>query len=109
MIPDEAVEAAAKGIAAENMKKPWETMSEGVKETFRADAKAALEAAAPFLRAQALEDAATEFEANIGINEFDEQARRDGRPWNHIDDAWEHQGPYMDWLRTRAVTERGGE
>ncbi|MFS0832013.1 hypothetical protein ABC337_15285 [Arthrobacter sp. 1P04PC] len=57
--------------------------------------------------AKALEDAAQDFEDNIGVGEFDELARRDGRRWTHIDDAWEYQGPYMDWLRARAAAARG--
>lgn len=54
-------------------------------------------------KAEALEEAATDFEDNIGVGEFDELARRDGRRWTHIDEAWEYQGPYMDWLRARAA------
>lgn len=56
--------------------------------------------------AQALEEAATDFEDNIGVNDFDEQARRDGKRWGHIEESWEHQGPYMDWLRARAASIR---
>lgn len=52
--------------------------------------------------AQALRDAADDFEDNMGVGEFDEWARRDGKRWGHIEEAWEHQGPYMDWLRARA-------
>jgi hypothetical protein len=58
-------------------------------------------------QAQALEDAAQDFEDNMGVTEFDEWARRDGARWTHIEDAWEYQGPYMDWLRARAATVRG--
>lgn len=54
-------------------------------------------------KALALEEAAQDFEDNIGVGEFDELARRDGARWTHIDDAWEYQGPYMDWLRASAV------
>jgi len=58
-------------------------------------------------RAGALEDAADDFEDNVGITEFDEQSRRDGRRWGHIEEAWGHQGAYMDWLRVRAAAVRG--
>lgn len=109
-ISNESVESAAQGIAAVNLtSRPWANLSEGVQETFRCDARAALEAAAPIIRAEALEAAADDFESNIGITEFDEQARRAGGRWRHIEESWEHQGPYMDWLRARAVAVRGGE
>jgi hypothetical protein len=58
-------------------------------------------------KAVALEEAAQDFEDNMGVGEFDEWARRDGGRWTHIDDAWEYQGPYMDWLRARAAAVRG--
>jgi hypothetical protein len=90
VIPDEAVEAA------------WEQARAD-----RDDVRRILEAAAPFFAAKALEDAATEFEDNMGVGEFEEWARRDGRRWNHIEESWEHQGPYMDWLRARAAAVRG--
>ena len=60
-------------------------------------------------QAVALEEAADDFEGNIGVGEFDELASRDGMRWTRIHDAWEYQGPYMDWLRARAVTVRGGQ
>ncbi|WP_426940283.1 hypothetical protein [Pseudarthrobacter sp. S6] len=53
-------------------------------------------------QAEALREAVEDFEDNMGVQEFDEWARRDGRRWAHIEDAWEYQGPYMDWLRARA-------
>jgi hypothetical protein len=59
--------------------------------------------------ARALEEAASDFEDNMGVGEFDEWARRDGARWNHIEESWEHQGPYMDWLRARAASLRGEE
>jgi hypothetical protein len=58
-------------------------------------------------KAGALEEAAQDFEDNIGVGEFNELAQRDGRRWTHIEDAWEYQGPYMDWLRARAAAVRG--
>jgi hypothetical protein len=65
--------------------------------------RAALVAMVREAGAKALEEAASDFEDNMGVGEFDEWARRDGRRWTHIDDAWEYQGPYMDWLRARAA------
>lgn len=54
MIPDEAVEAAARGIALLNLSsKPWGAIGEEVKNTFRDDARAALAAATPFMLAEA--------------------------------------------------------
>jgi hypothetical protein len=59
VVPQEAVEAAAIGIAHENMSsRKWADLSEGIRDTFLADARAALEAAAPFIAAKALEGAA---------------------------------------------------
>lgn len=97
MIPAEAVDAALRAWGIRGGLSP-----EGIVRNI-------LEAAAPYLRAGALEDAAQEFEDGIGVAEFDELSRRDGGHWAHIEDAWEHQGPYMDWLRARAAAERGGE
>jgi hypothetical protein len=52
-ISDEAVEAAAVGIASANItRRKWDEFSEGVRNTFRDDARAALEAAAPHLMAE---------------------------------------------------------
>lgn len=54
-------------------------------------------------KAEALEEAAGDFESHVGVGEFAEKSTRDGRYWAHINEAWEHQGPYMDWLRSRAA------
>jgi 2C-methyl-D-erythritol 2,4-cyclodiphosphate synthase len=87
--------------------------SQGISDTDDADEvfhahQAAMLTAAGFgpvaeAKAEALEEAAQDFEDNIGVCEFDELARRDGAHWTHIADAWEYQGPYMDWLRNRAA------
>ncbi len=79
MIPDEAVKAAALAMAP---------VAKGLEATILA--QAALTAAAPFLRAQALEDAA------------DVLARSTVRdPLGKA--TFEN---YAEWLRARAVTER---
>lgn len=57
--------------------------------------------------AKALEDAAEDFESNVGVSEFSDQSVRDDCRWGHIEEAWEYQGPYMDWLRNRAAAVRG--
>ena len=57
------------------------------------------------VRAQALRDAVDEFESHVGVGEFEDQSTREAKPWAHVDEAWEHQGPYMDWLRNRAEQE----
>lgn len=55
------------------------------------------------VKADALREAVIDFEDNVGIGEFAEQSHRSSRGgWAHIDEAWESQGPYMDWLRNRA-------
>jgi hypothetical protein len=58
-------------------------------------------------KAEALEEAADDFEGNVGVGEFAELSTRDGNPWGHVEESWEHQGPYMDWLRNRAAALRG--
>ena len=88
MIPAEAVEAAAKvladciGTGANN----WEWHVD--------DARALLEAAAPYIRAQALEDAA--------------QAGADPSP-EDMDTYFIDQADVGRWLSARAAAERGGE
>ena len=59
------------------------------------------------VRAEALREAADEFESHVGVGEFEEQTVRDGIPWAHTAEAWEHQGPFMAWLRNRADEEAG--
>lgn len=54
MIPDEAVEAAARAFYQNQTGMEWESRSEVLKETLRGDARAALEAAAPHLMAAAV-------------------------------------------------------
>jgi len=59
VIPDEAVEAAARALwSPSNEGDTWESEHEPYKDHTRAEAKRALEAAAPHLRAVAFEDAA---------------------------------------------------
>lgn len=77
-ISDEAVEAAADAV-----RDLWDS---GDPVTAEMEAHAALEAAAPYLRAQALEDAAD-----------DPELRLSG-----------HSGISITRLRARAVAERGG-
>lgn len=52
--------------------------------------------------ADALERAASDFEHDMGIQEFDDATSTDGRHWVAIEEAWNHQGPFMEWLRVRA-------
>lgn len=53
-------------------------------------------------KAEALREAVSDFESNVGVGEFDEQTRRDGKHHTHAAEAWDHQSAYMDWLRNRA-------
>lgn len=107
-MPAEVVEAAAKAayevmpveLFGRDHPVTWEQLSESVlgrarKDDERAKARAALEAARPFIRAKALEDAA-------------KQMREERHSWC-LDDA----GRYwikrtLDDLAERAVAERGG-
>lgn len=54
------------------------------------------------IEAKALLEAVKEFEHEIGPSKFEELSMSNGVKWTYIDEAWEHQGPYMDWLRNRA-------
>ncbi len=95
MIPEEAIEAAAE----------WLPHSDDCEVRPERDCtcwlprvnlmRAALEAAAPFLRAQALEDAAEEFNSRLP------DGTGNGRAYNSYRVA--------ELLRARAVTERGRE
>lgn len=61
VISDEVLEAAAKGLARHRWPTAigvWESFGQGTKDDFRDQARAAIEAAAPHLRAEALTDAA---------------------------------------------------
>ncbi|QDZ15795.1 hypothetical protein [Humibacter ginsenosidimutans] len=60
------------------------------------------------VRADTLDEAAAYFEREIGPDEFDQATSRDGVHWTHIGEAWELQGPFMDWLRARAANIREG-
>lgn len=67
------------------------------------------EALMPLVRraqAEALREAVSDFEGSVGVDEFDEMSARPGRhgpvKWFAIEEAWEHQGPFMDWFRNRA-------
>lgn len=86
MIPAAAVEAAAKVLWDKEMNAPWSSVADGFKAPFMRDARAALEAAAPYIRAQALEDAAAEVDEGVPAY---------------------GQGEYADWLRAQAASERG--
>ncbi|MGO4583619.1 hypothetical protein AB4Z38_06990 [Arthrobacter sp. 2RAF6] len=92
MIPEEATKAALEAVLNETYGASYS----------RDLVRIALEAAAPYLRAQALEDAADEiasgdftfptvFPVNTGLSDLV---------------TW---GEVHDYLRARAVTERGGE
>lgn len=61
------------------------------------------------ISADALEQAACDFEHDMGIREFDEATSAEGRRWVAIEEAWNHQGPFMEWLRVRARTLRAAE
>lgn len=79
-VPDEAIEAAHRAVLEYKSTRGIDNQRNAM--------RAALEAAAPYLRAQALEDAAAEVDEGVPAY---------------------GQGEYADWLRARAVAERGGE
>lgn len=73
---------------------PIDRITAAVRQAYEAELVAA--------KAEALREAVSEFESSVGVGEFAEQSQRGPLPWGHIVEAWEHQGPYMDWLRNRA-------
>lgn len=105
-IPAEAVEAAARGLARHKWPTAigvWESFGQGMQDDFRDQARPALEAAAPYLRAQALEELAHFFHPSgvLWWGDSGVTVAEPGRPtrWTKL----------TDWLRARAVAERGGE
>jgi hypothetical protein len=68
-VPDEAVEAAARGLATHKWPTAigvWESFGQGMKDDFRDQARAALAAAAPFIAAQAWDEGAdSEFQRSV--------------------------------------------
>lgn len=61
------------------------------------------------VKAEALREAVEDFESRVGVGDFEEQTIRDGIPWSHTAEAWEHQGPFMAWIRNRADELERGE
>lgn len=105
-ISDEAVEAAARafhGALDAPVSRP---------EDWSDQMRAALEAAAPFIQAEALEEAADEAEAIITAGDIAECAAHvpgeRGRQ-SAVDARDQLYNDPEDWLRARAAAERGGE
>lgn len=92
MISDEAVEAAAKVLLS--------MTGTHADEDWSHEARAALEAAAPFIREEALLEAADEFAPTVARSVLIEKPEA-------IYDATVNRG--RDWLRARAAAERCGE
>lgn len=92
MIPQEAIEAAAKEVYRTSGRYRVMPYSEA-REACESEALRILEAAAPFLRAQALDDAADEFYSRLP------DGTGNGRAYNSYRVA--------ELLRARAATERG--
>lgn len=103
MIPKEAVEAGARAIYRSVNRshadtKGWDEVKPNWQASYRRDALAALTGAAPFLRAQALEDAADELEELASDASY-----------NDSEDAMETWLNAATNLHARAATERGQE
>lgn len=88
-ISDEAVEAAAKAAAKDEDASNWHDESEYYRNGWRNRMQVGIEAAAAFIRAQALEDAAERYTGD--------------------DHGLTSNGHVRWWLGTRAVAERGVE
>jgi len=99
VVPGEAVEAAAKAILCVG-DEVWELQTPRIKDAARSDAYAALEAAAPFIAAKALEDAADELTngtQEIPGNDYANTGLSDGALWHEV----------RSWLRAIAAAVRG--
>lgn len=98
MIPEEAVQIAADYLPHDRDCESRPERDCQCRHLRLATMQAALTAAAPFIRAQALEDAASELESDAGYS-------------SHFEPEEITQGKLIaaEFLRARAVTERGGE
>lgn len=97
-LPAEVVEVAARALwltGSSAKPSPWDEVSDGLKGRYRMFATAALSAAAPFIRAQALEYAAQDFPADLP--EFADMGADGLIDYISVE----------DWLNTRAKQERG--
>lgn len=65
VIPAQAVEAAARALADQSMVRRWDDLAPMVRRIRLKKMALALEAAAPYMRAQALEDAAAEIDEGV--------------------------------------------
>jgi hypothetical protein len=105
IIPDEAVEAAAKVFHQDGWEGPpfWESLDQDdpSRLEYLATARAALEAAAPFIASQALEDAAAEL-ARLPYVKPDEPGRAEYESVLAV-----RRGNADGWLLARAATLRG--
>lgn len=105
MIPQDAVTALAKhNFEVSYHEIPWAELADDIKAGWLEEALAQCEAAAPWLRAQALEDAADEMARlrEVGRKPFADCT----------EDELADYYPYVQsrperWLKARAVTERG--
>ena len=70
MIPDEAVEAAARALAEHSGETDWGDWEQGAKAEAVADMRAALEAAAPHLMAAFVSDMLDEMRSWVGDKEL---------------------------------------
>lgn len=114
VISDEAVEAAARvSHALRWPDAPWDAMNDRARTYVRKNARAALEAAAPFIRAQALEEAAdaldSDYDSCLYLTRRRELAYPYSKPmlaeqWAELDGIEEA----AQFIRARAAAERGG-
>ena len=80
----------------------WDAVKSGLARRIREHA--AFQAIIRAATVGVLRDAADEFEAEVGLGEFFAQINHPSRLYGerYATEAWEHQGPYMNWLRNRA-------
>lgn len=111
-ISNEAVESVAKAISDATYDLAWTALPGWVKDQERKDARRLLEAAAPFIRAEALERAAERFDARSQTLFQTMQNMADSREYNAEEIT--RYGAYAAeantsaaLLRARAVAERG--
>lgn len=73
-----------------------------LQDTQRAEFDAVMAAHDAQVRVEALRDAVQRFEDEVGKGDLRRESERDGSRWMDAEEAWEHQGPFMDWLRNEA-------
>lgn len=108
MIPQQAVNAVAKyNFEVSYHEIPWADLPDDIKAGWLEEAQAQCKAAAPYLRAQALEDAADELAAQRDATNHEPTPEDGESVRDHNDGRFLGKTVTIRLLRARAATERG--